>query len=287
MRIWQSDEYLRPNGCSGYDHMGDSTMTVIGSVMRAVPRPRLWAFGLLAVGIAVCVPFAAKAEQIYVAVAANFTDAAKEIAQLFETKTGHKVILSFGSTGQFYTQITQGAPFQVFLSADQATPKRTIDDDLAVADTLFTYAVGKIVLYSNKPETVKGENTLREANFQKIAIANPTTAPYGAAAVEAMKALGVYDALRHKLVQGNNIAQTFQFVDTGSVELGFIALSQIPETRRGSRWIVPDALYSPINQDAILLKKGASSDAAREFITFLKRPEAATIIEKYGYATRP
>ena len=221
MKISQRNEYLQRIGCCGSAaavivlSRGDLIMTVIYFLMR-VPRPRLWAFGLLAVAIAVCVPFAAKAEQIHVAVAANFTDAAKDIAQLFEKKTGHKVVLSFGSTGQFYTQITQGAPFQVFLSADQATARRTIDDNLAVADTLFTYAVGKIVLYSNNSETVKGENTLREANFQKIAIANPTTAPYGAAAVEAMKALGVYDALRHKLVQGNNIAQTFQFVDTAA-----------------------------------------------------------------------
>jgi ABC-type molybdate transport system substrate-binding protein len=143
------------------------------------------------------------------AVAANFTEPAKEIAQLFESKTGHKVQLSFGATGQFYTQITEGAPFQVFLSADQSTPKRLVDEGLAVADSLFTYAVGKLVLFSANATTVIGEQTLRDGKFNKIAIADPVTAPYGTAAVEAMKAMGVYDAKVGKIVQGSNISQTF------------------------------------------------------------------------------
>jgi molybdate transport system substrate-binding protein len=139
--------------------------------------------------------------------------------------------LSFGATGQFYTQISQSAPFQVFLSADQSTPKKLVDDGSAIADSLFTYAVGKIVLFSANAATVTGEQTLRDAKFNKIAIADPATAPYGTAAVEAMKALGVYDALIGKIVQGSNIAQTFQFVDTGNAELGFVALSQVITTR--------------------------------------------------------
>jgi len=225
----------------------------------------------------------AEAASTNVAVAANFTEPAKEIAQLFESKTGHKAILSFGATGQFYTQITQAAPFQVFLSADQNTPKKLVNDGLGVADTLLSYAIGKLVLFSTSADLVKGEQTLRDANFNKIAIANPTTAPYGAAGIEVMKALGVYDKLSGKIVQGSNIAQTFQFVDTGNAELGFVALSQVIERPGGSRWVVSANLYAPIRQDAVLLTTGASNDAARAFLNFLKGPEALVVIEKFGY----
>lgn len=221
-----------------------------------------------------------------VAVAANFTQPAKEIAQLFELKTGHKAILSFGATGQFYTQITQAAPFQVFLSADDTTPKKLVAEKLAVSDSLFTYAIGKIVLFSKNAELVTGDQTLRDAQFKKMAIANPTTAPYGAAAIEAMKALGVHEALADKIVQGSNISQTFQFVDTGNAEIGFIALSQVIERPGGSRWVVPANLYTPIRQDAVLLTSGAGNEAARAFITFLKGAEATAVIEKFGYATK-
>lgn len=229
---------------------------------------------------------ATQAANTNVAVAANFIDPAKEIARLFESKSGHKAILSFGSTGQFYTQITQAAPFQVFLSADQSAPKKLVDDGLAVADSLFTYAIGRIVLFSKNADLVKGEQTLRDAKFDKIAIANPTTAPYGAAAIEVMKALGVHEKLSSKIVQGSNIAQTFQFVDTGNAELGFIALSQVAERPGGSRWVVPTDIYSPIRQDAVLLKDGAGNEAARAFVAFLKGPEAAAVIERYGYGTK-
>ena len=208
-------------------------------------------------------PAAAEAADVNVAVAANFTEPAKEIAPAFERKTGHEAVLSFGSTGQFYTQITQDAPFQVFLSADEATAEEARSRTAsAVADSRFTYAIGKLVLWSKTPDLVKGEETLKDGKFNKIAIANPTTAPYGAAAVEAMKALGVYDTLQPKIVQGNNIAQAFQFVDTGNAELGFVALSQVVGKPSGSRWIVPQNLYTPIRQDAVLLKKGADNEAA-------------------------
>ena len=233
--------------------------------------------------IAIATSCAAHAANTNVAVAANFSEPAKEIAQLFETKTGHKAILSFGATGQFYAQITQAAPFQVFLSADQSTPKKLVDDGLAVGDSLFTYAIGKLVLYSANADLVKGEQTLRDGQFNKIAIANPTTAPYGAAGVEVMKALGVYDKLTSKIVQGSNIAQTFQFVDTGNAELGFVALSQVIERPGGSRWIVAQNLYAPIKQDAVVLKTGADNEAARAFAAFLKGPEALKVIEKFGY----
>ncbi len=226
----------------------------------------------------------ASADQTNVAVAANFTDAAKDIAAAFKAKTGHEAVLSFGSSGQFYTQITQDAPFQIFLSADAERPEKLVNDGFGVAGSRFTYAIGRLVLWSNDPSLVKGEETLKNGGFSKIAIANPAAAPYGTAAVETLKALGVYDALQPKIVQGNNISQTFQFVDTGNAELGFVALSQLTGNDSGSRWLVPQELYTPIRQDAVLLKKGEGNKAAAAFMDFLKGPEARAIIEKYGYA---
>lgn len=223
------------------------------------------------------------AAEVRVAVAANFTDAVKEIGAAFEKKTGHKAVFSFGSTGQLFTQITQDAPFEVFLAADQTRPEKAVADKLAVEGSRFTYATGRIVLFSKDRNLVKGDATLKTAAFGKIAIANPATAPYGAAAVETMKALGVYDALKGKLVQGNNIAQTYQFVDTGNAELGFIALSQVAGREDGSRWIVPDNLYATIAQDAVLLNRGARNEAAAAFVAFLKGPEARAVKQKYGY----
>ncbi|MCT8266447.1 molybdate ABC transporter substrate-binding protein [Afifella sp. JA880] len=227
----------------------------------------------------------AAAAETNVAVAANFTEAAKEIAAAFKEKTGDEAALSFGSTGQLYTQISQDAPFEVFLAADDERPAKAIAEGYAVEGSDFTYAIGKIVLWSTDADLVTGEDTLTSGDFDKISIANPTTAPYGAAAVEAMKALGVYDDLEPKIVQGNNIAQAFQFVQTGNAELGFVALSQIAASDEGSRWEVPADLYTPIKQDAVLLKKGEESEAAKAFLDFLKGPEAGAIIEKYGYGT--
>jgi molybdate transport system substrate-binding protein len=227
----------------------------------------------------------AAAAQINVAVAANFTEAAKEIAAAFERKTGDKVLLSFGSSGQFYTQITQDAPFQVFLSADQERPEKAVAEGFAVPDSRFTYAVGKLALWSKEADYVKGPETLEQGRFSKIALANPAVAPYGAAAVETMKALKVFDKLQPKFVQGNDISQTYQFVDTGNAELGFVALSQVIARDAGSRWIVPGTLYSAIKQDAVLLKKAATNDTARAFVDFLKGPEAAAIEAKFGYGT--
>ena len=218
-----------------------------------------------------------------VAVAANFTEPVKEIAETFEKATGNKLVLSFGATGQFYAQITQAAPFEVLLSADKATPAKAITEGYAVAGTAFTYAVGKLVLFSKTAGLVTGEATLKEAKFTKIAVANPATAPYGAAGMETMKALGVLDTLQPKIVQGTNIAQTFQFIDTANAELGFVALSQVIFAQGGSRWIVPESLHAEIAQDAVLLKTGESNAAAKAFLAFLKGPEARAVIEKYGY----
>ncbi len=226
----------------------------------------------------------ASAAQTNVAVAANFTEAAKEIAAAFKAKTGHAAVLSFGSSGQIYTQITQDAPFQIMLSADDARPKKLASDGLGVAGSVFTYAIGKLVLWSRNADLVTGEATLKSGSFTKVALANPKAAPYGAAAVETLKALKVYDALEPKIVQGNNISQTFQFVETGNAEIGFVALSQLAGVAAGSRWMVPQELYTPIRQDAVLLKKGADNEAAQAFMIFLKGPEARAVIEKFGYA---
>jgi len=228
-------------------------------------------------------PALARAGEVHVAVAANFAEAAREIAALFGTVTGHGAILSFGSTGQLYTQISQAAPFEVFLAADRVRPRMAIEQGLAVAGSQVTYATGRIVLFSSDAELVKGEATLREGRFTKLAIANPATAPYGAAAVETMRALGVHDALRDRLVQGTNIAQTYQFVATGNAELGFVALSQVAGHDRGSRWNVPFRLYDPIAQDAVLLRRGAENPAAVAFMAFLQGVEARAVKQKYGY----
>ena len=248
--------------------------------------PSRLVLNILAAGaLALAVALPAEAAETNVGVAANFTDAAKEIAAAFKKKTGDEAVLSFGSTGQLYTQISQGAPFELFLAADSERPKKAIDEELAVPGSQFTYAIGKLVLWSKDPKLVQGAETLRRGKFEKIAVANPTAAPYGAAAVQAMKAKGVYEKLEPKIVQGSNIAQTYQFVATGNAELGFVALSQVANSVEGSRWVVPADLYAPIRQDAVLLKQGAGSEPAKAFLEFLKGPEAARIMQSYGYGT--
>ena len=222
-----------------------------------------------------------------VAVASNFTDAAKEIAAAFKAKTGHEAILSFGASGAFHAQIKEGAPFQVFLSADDERPKRLAEDGLAISETRFTYAIGKLVVWSKDQNGVKGDETLKVNAFSKLSIANPTAAPYGAAAIEVLEALKIRDAVQSKIVMGATIAQAFQFIDTGNAEIGFVALSQLAGDAGGSRWIVPQSLYREIRQDAILLKTGAENDAAKAFLTFLKGPEARAVIETFGYALAP
>jgi len=225
----------------------------------------------------------ARAAEVKVAVAANFTEPVKEIGALFEKATGHKAVFSFGPTGGLYNQITQAAPFEVFLSADDTTPAKAIKEGHGVEKTSYTYATGKLVLFSKTEGLKLGEQALKDGKFEKLAIANPKTAPYGTAAVETMQKLGVYDALKGKIVEGNNIAQTYQFVDTGNAEVGFIAYSQVALKSGGSRWEVPANLHNTIAQDAVLLKTGANNEAAKAFLAFLKGPEARKVIQKYGY----
>ncbi|WP_176085679.1 molybdate ABC transporter substrate-binding protein [Martelella sp. HB161492] len=242
-------------------------------------------FALLA-AVAAFVPASAFAGQINVAVAANFTEAAKDIAAAFNQQTGDDAVLSFGSTGKLYTQIANGAPFTVFLAADQERPEKAVTEGLAVEGSEFTYAIGKLVLYSSDAGLVDDDGAVlkSEDGFDKIAIANPDAAPYGAAAVETMKALGLYDTLTPKIVQGDSISQTYQFVTTGNAELGFVALSQVIDTEGGSQWVVPADLYTPIKQDAVLLKTGADDETSKAFMDFLKSDTAHKIIESYGYA---
>ncbi len=224
-----------------------------------------------------------RAAEVKVAAAANFTDAVKEIGALFEKASGHKAVFSFGPTGGLYNQITQAAPFEVFLSADDTTPAKALKEGFGVEGTSYTYATGKLVLFSKTEGLKLGEQALKDGKFQKLAIANPKTAPYGTAAVETMQKFGVYDALKSKIVEGNNIAQAFQFVDTGNAEVGFVAFSQVALKPSGSRWVVPANLHKTIAQDAVLLKTGANNEAAKAFLAFLKGPEARKVIEKYGY----
>ncbi len=229
----------------------------------------------------------ARAEEVQVAVAANFTAPMQKIAAEFEKDTGNKLSLSFGATGKFYAQIKNGAPFEVLLAADDETPARLEREGAVVAGSRFTYAIGKLVLWSAKEAVVdaRGE-VLKRGGFDHIALANPKVAPYGAAALEVMKALGVTDTLTPKFVQGENIAQTYQFVSTGNALLGFVAMSQVYEDgklKSGSAWVVPGSLYSPIRQDAVVLEKGRNKAAAASLLKYLKGDKAKAIIRTYGY----
>lgn len=245
--------------------------------------PKISLAGVASIAVVAAMAVSVHAAEVKVAVAANFADAVKEIGALFEKASGHKAVFSFGPTGGLYNQITQAAPFEVFLAADQATPAKAITEGHAVAGNIFTYATGKLVLFSKTDGLSLGEAALKDGKFTRIAIANPKTTPYGAAAIEVLEKLGVYKALEGKIVQGNTIAQAYQFVDTANAEVGFVAFSQVALKSGGSRWVVPASMYKTIAQDAVLLKTGAGNDAAKAFLAFLKGPEARKVIEKYGY----
>ncbi|MFT3734303.1 MAG: molybdate ABC transporter substrate-binding protein [Rhodocyclaceae bacterium] len=227
------------------------------------------------------------ADEVKVAVAANFSAPIQKIAPDFEKDTGHKLVISTGATGAFYAQIKNGAPFEVFLSADDETPAKLEAEGAGIKGSRFTYAVGKLVLWSARPGYVDGKGeVLTKGDFAKISIANPKTAPYGAAGIEVMKKLGVLETLQPKIVQGENISQAFQFVSTGNAELGFVALSQVWQDgalKSGSAWIVPQADYTQIKQDAILLSPGAGKPAADALLKYLKSDKARAAIKSYGY----
>lgn len=226
------------------------------------------------------------AAEISVAVAANFTDATRDIVPLFEKATGHKVKVSFGSTGKLYSQIENGAPFEVFLAADSKRPKKAEIEDLAVKGTRFTYAMGKLALWSPEEKRFNdAEAYLKKASFAHVAIANPKTAPYGLAAQQVMEKLGVWETLQGKIVRGDSISQTFQFAASGNAAVGFVALSQVTAWKKtkGTTWNIPQSYYAPIEQQAVLLKSGESNPAARAFLDFLKGSKARKVISSYGY----
>lgn len=227
------------------------------------------------------------ADEVQVAVAANFSQVIQKIAPDFTQATGHKIVASFGSTGQFYAQIKNGAPFEVLLAADEATPARLEQEGAAVAGSRFTYARGKLVLWSAKPGVVDEQGAvLRKADFEHLAMANPKLAPYGLAALHTMQALGAYVALQPKIVQAENINQAYQFVVSGNAQLGFVALSQVVKDGKiaeGSGWIVPLTLYPAILQDAVLLEKGRDKPAAVALLNYLKSAQARAVIRSFGY----
>jgi molybdate transport system substrate-binding protein len=232
-------------------------------------------------------PHVACAEEVLVAVAANFTAPMQQIAAEFEKDTDHKAKLAFGATGKFYAQIKNGAPFEVLLAADDHTPARLVAEGSAIAASRITYAIGKLVLWSPKPGVVDDQGAvLRDTHLGHVAYCDPLLAPYGAAAVEAMKALGVFESLGPKLVQAENIAQAYQFVASGNAEVGFVALSQVYENgkmRAGSAWIVPEKLYAPIRQDAVLLEKGKDHPGAIALLRYLQSARAKQVIRSFGY----
>lgn len=227
------------------------------------------------------------ADDVRVAVASNFSAPMQAIAAQFERDTGHRVLLSLGSTGKFYAQIRNGAPFDVLLAADDKVPYRLESEQLGVAGSRFTYAIGTLVLWSEQEDFVDDDGkVLSNAKFNHLALANPKTAPYGAAAMATLRKLGLDQALADRFVQGENIAQTHQFVASGNAELGFVALSQVVDNGRissGSAWVVPPRLHPPIRQDALLLAHGADSDAARQLMDYLRTEPATTVIKAYGY----
>jgi len=237
-------------------------------------------------------PSCARAADALVAVAANFSEAMEALETRFEGECGHSLTVTTGSTGKLYAQIQHGAPFDVFLAADQRRPQLLEEQGQAVAGSRFTYAVGRLALWSPDPERIGpgGGAVLRKGAFQKLAIANPDLAPYGAAARETLRSLGLFDQLQGRIVMGQNIGQAYALVATGAAELGFVALSSVlspRNTRPGSRWDVPQELYAPIRQDAALLKRGAANPAARAFLDYLQTAEARRLIRRFGYLTAP
>lgn len=268
-------------------HGGDPAPSVIPPLaVVAAPAAILMAailmaallIGALLIGIG-----SAVAREVRVAAAANVTEAAREIGAGFDALSGHRAVFSFASTGQLFTQIAQGAPFDVFLAADRERPARAVASGLAVAGSRFTYARGRLALYSRDDDRVTGPRTLRAGGFTRLALANPDTAPYGAAAIQVLSALDLLDGVRDRLVRGASIAQTYQFVATGNAELGFVAAAQIAGHGAGSRWMVPQTLHDPIEQDAVLLALGADNPAATAFLAYLRGPEAAAVLTRFGY----
>ncbi|WP_434707225.1 molybdate ABC transporter substrate-binding protein [Pseudomonas sp. R1-1] len=237
--------------------------------------------------IAVFASSGALADEVQVAVAANFTAPIQAIAADFEKDTGHRLIAAYGATGQFYTQIKNGAPFEVFLAADDSTPQKLEKEGDTVKGSRFTYAIGTLALWSAKAGYVDDAGEVLQKNqYQHLSIANPKAAPYGLAATQVLAKLKLTEATQAKLVEGQNITQAYQFVSTGNAELGFVALSQIYKDGKvssGSAWVVPAEMHDPIKQDAVILNKGKDNPAAKALVEYLKGAKAAAVIKSYGY----
>jgi len=230
---------------------------------------------------------AAQADDVSVAVAANFAGPLAKIGEAFTAASGHTLKVSSGATGRFYSQIAAGAPFEVLLAADDQTPKKLIAEGYAVAGSNFTYAIGKLVLWSAQPGFVDDQGAvLASSKFAHLAVANPKLAPYGQAGMEVLKSRGLTEALTPKLVTAETIAQAYQFVASGNAELGFVALSQVAvpgKPATGSQWLVPQSLYGEIRQDAVLLKVGEKNPAATALLAYLKGHAARSVIQSFGY----
>ncbi|GAB6966735.1 molybdate ABC transporter substrate-binding protein [Komagataeibacter kakiaceti JCM 25156] len=243
---------------------------------------------ILLVPATVIVLFAARqgmAAPLRLAVAANFTQTAQQLVAEFTQKTGVSATISSGSSGQLFMQITQGAPFDIFLSADTKRPADLIASGMGVAASRFTYAIGQLVLWTPAAHAPPGEQTLRQATFTHLAICNPNTAPYGTAAIETLNGLGLYARLKPKLVVAQSVSQALELAQSGNAELAFVALAQVLPLQGGAYWPVPSALYTPIRQDAILLSRSEDDEQAQKFMAFLHGAKARSLIGAAGYLT--
>lgn len=238
--------------------------------------------GLLFLAAAGCGP-GRTGEEVHVAVAENFALTFREIAREFEAATGHRVVVTTGSTGGLYAQIAAGAPFELFLSADEERPRRLIEEGLAVPESRFTYARGRLALWSPGREIADGPALLAGGDFAHLAMANPATAPYGLAARQTLETLGVWPALESKVALGADVGQAYQFVITGNADLGFVARSQLDTESEGAAWLVPATLHAPIEQQAVLMVPAAGDEAATELLAWLRGPEARRVLERFGY----
>lgn len=230
---------------------------------------------------------AAQAAEARAAVASNFLRASEELAEDFHARSGHRIRVSAASTGKLYAQIRAGAPFDLLLAADASTPRKLVDEGLAQADTLYDYATGRLVLWSRDPDRVTdGEALLREGPIERLAIANPALAPYGAAAQQALQRLERWEAVQPVLVLGENVGQAMQFVATGAAPLGLLPRSLVLEAEHqspGSGWEVPESWHAPIIQSAVLLNRGRDNPAARGFSDYLRSAPARAIVLRHGY----
>jgi molybdate transport system substrate-binding protein len=246
-----------------------------------------WLGFIILFALTLCV----EAKSVHVAVAANFSNTMKSLVKEFENTSDYQITLSFGSSGKFYAQIKQGAPYELFFSADQAKPDALQKDGLVITASRFTYAIGRLAVWSARSDFAnKIETKLKEGAFNKLALANPKLAPYGAATLEVLQYLELIDATQSKWVRGENIAQTYQFVSSGNADLGFIALSQLlgkkwdkDKVKQGSYWLVPDSMHQPIKQDVVLLRSAEKSQGAKAFLDFMHTEKALAIIAEYGY----